>query len=115
MDPVVKGEDGAIMRHIEERLNRFENKNTWWRHSVNGTMDDFDAAFDAAVERFENDVLGQDHPIFVGGEARQRDTFEMVSPADTNVVVGRYAKGTKQDVRDAIAISKERGGARVGG
>ena len=107
MDPVVKGEDGAIMRHIEERLNRFENKNTWWRHSVNGTMDDFDAAFDAAVERFENDVLGQDHPIFVGGEARQRDTFEMVSPADTNVVVGRYAKGTKQDVRDAIAISKE--------
>ena len=107
MDPVVKGEDGAIMRHIEERLNRFENKNTWWRHSVNGTMDDFDAAFDAAVERFENDVFGQDHPIFVGGEARQRDTFEMVSPADTNVVVGRYAKGTKQDVRDAIAISKE--------
>ncbi len=107
IDPVVRGEDGAIMRHIEERLNRFENKNTWWRHSQNGTMDEFDAAFDAAVARFESDELGKDHPIVVGGQALQRDTFEVTSPADTNVVVGRFSKGTRDDVRNAIAISKE--------
>lgn len=106
IDPVVRGEDGAIMRHIEERLNRFENKNTWWRHDQNGTMDEFDAAFDKAVADFEG-RLGQKHPIHVGREARERDTFTTSSPTDTDVVMGHWAKGTRQDIRDAVAISKE--------
>ncbi len=107
LDPLVPGEDRAIIAHIEDRLNRFENKNTWWRHSVNGTLDEFDAAFEASCARFEAEELGKTHPIFVGGEARERDTFSVTSPADTSIVVGHFAKGTKQDLRDAVAISKE--------
>ncbi|MGB0653141.1 MAG: aldehyde dehydrogenase family protein [Thermoplasmatota archaeon] len=106
LDPVVLGEDRAIMDHIEARLNRFENKNTWWRHDQNGTMDQFDAAFDAAVEGFKA-KLGQKHPLYIGGQAVERDTFETTSPADTSVVVGHWAKGTKEDVREAVRISKE--------
>ncbi len=104
MDPVVRGEDGAIMRLIEERLNRFENKNTWWRHSQNGTMDEFDRLFEEACKAFEDD-LGATHPLYIGGKAIERETFTTTSPADGRVI-GHWAKGTKQDVRDAIAISK---------
>jgi 1-pyrroline-5-carboxylate dehydrogenase len=106
IDPIVRGEDGGLMRVIEERLNRFENKNTWFRHHENGTMDEFDAKFEASCESFKA-KLGQSHPLYIGGKAVERDTFTMVSPADRDVVVGHWAKGTKQDVRDAVAMSKE--------
>ncbi|MGB1586568.1 MAG: aldehyde dehydrogenase family protein [Thermoplasmatota archaeon] len=106
IDPVVKGEDGAIMRHIEERLNRFENKNTWWRHSVNGTMDEFDRLYEEAAARIEAQ-LGKEIPLVINGEEiTVGSTFEVTSPADTSKVVGVYQNGTRQHVQDAIAASK---------
>jgi 1-pyrroline-5-carboxylate dehydrogenase len=50
--------------------------------------------------------LGKDHPLYVNGEARQgsglRDTL---SPID-GTLIGRFAQGTREDVRDAIAAAK---------
>jgi 1-pyrroline-5-carboxylate dehydrogenase len=105
LDPVITGENRAIMNHIEERLNKFENKNTWWRHNENGTMDQFDAAFEAAVAKIEAQ-LGQAYPLFIGEKEVTRDTFAITSPADTSKVVGNYALGTKEDLREAIALAK---------
>ncbi len=106
LDPVVKGEDGALATVLEERFNRFENKNTWWRHDQNGTMAEFDQQYEAALESVRTNLLGQTHPLVINGEERTRDTFEMRSPADRSLIVGHYAKGTRQDVRDAIAAAK---------
>lgn len=107
MDPVVLGEDGAIMSHIEERLNRFQNKNTWWRHSENGTLDKFDNAYEDAVRRVEAQ-LGATLPLVIAGEEIDTgSTFDVSSPTDAGVTVGHYQNGTKDHVRQAIASAKE--------
>ena len=50
--------------------------------------------------------LGKDHPLYVNGEARQGSGFrETLSPID-GTLIGRFAQGTREDVRDAIAAAK---------
>jgi 1-pyrroline-5-carboxylate dehydrogenase len=67
---------------------------------------DFDAGL--AIARGE---LGATHGLFINGEWRPaRETFDKLSPIDGSLV-GRFAKGTRQDVRDAIAAA--RGAARA--
>ncbi len=106
MDPVVRGEDGATLRVVEERLNRFENKNTWWRHDQNDTMAEFDRLFDEAVARIEGQ-LGATIPLVIDGqEVDAGSTFSVQSPADTSVTVGHYQNGTRDHVRQAVAASK---------
>jgi 1-pyrroline-5-carboxylate dehydrogenase len=47
--------------------------------------------------------LGETHRSFVDGHERDGDgTFEVRSPIDTDILVGTFARGTRQDVRDAI-------------
>lgn len=55
--------------------------------------------------------LGATHGLFINGEWRPaKETFDKLSPIDGSLV-GRFAKGTRQDVRDAIAAA--RGAARA--
>jgi len=55
--------------------------------------------------------LGATHGLFINGEWRKTaETFDKVSPID-GALVGRFAKGTRQDVRDAVAAA--RGAARA--
>lgn len=106
MDPVVKGENGATMRHIEERFDRFENKNTWWRHSQNGTLDEFDRLYEEAVERIKGQ-LGAEIPLVIYGEEIHCDrTFLVKSPADTNVIVGDFHSGERQHAVRALEAAK---------
>jgi 1-pyrroline-5-carboxylate dehydrogenase len=107
VDPVTVGEDGATMRLIEERLNRFENKHTFWRAQQNGTMASFDRQFDDAVKRLRAD-LGKRHTLVIGGRAVAADeAFETVSPADTKLAIGAWAAGTRRHARQAIEAAKE--------
>ncbi len=106
IDPVVKGENGALVQLIEDRLNRFENKNTWWRHSENGTLDVFDTEYEAAVERIEKQ-LGAVLPLVVAGEEVDTgSTFSVFSPTDSTILVGKYQNGTKEHVRAAVDSAK---------
>ena len=51
--------------------------------------------------------LGQQHPLYVNGEARQGSgTKEARSPID-GTVIGAFAQGTREDARDAVAAAKE--------
>ena len=62
------------------------------------------ADFEAGLERARSE-LGRTYPLYVNGEARTGEgTFEDRSPIDGSLV-GRFAKGTRQDVRDAIAAA----------
>jgi 1-pyrroline-5-carboxylate dehydrogenase len=62
---------------------------------------DFDAGL--AIARGE---LGATHGLFINGEWRPaKTTFEKLSPIDGSLV-GRFAKGTRQDVRDAIVAAR---------
>ena len=64
------------------------------------------ALYEAGVERARA-RLGQYHRNFVGGKERDGDgTFEVRSPIDREILVGTFARGTRQDVRDAVAAAR---------
>ena len=67
---------------------------------------DLHAGYDAAVRELR-DRLGRTHPMLIGEERRPgREHFDDRNPADTRQVVGRFAAGTRQDARDAVAAAK---------
>jgi 1-pyrroline-5-carboxylate dehydrogenase len=62
----------------------------------------YDAGLEQAKAR-----LGATHRNFVDGRERDGDgTFELRSPIDTEILVGTFAKGTRDDVRDAIDAAR---------
>jgi len=64
------------------------------------------AAYEAGLERAKG-RLGAHHRNFVGGRERDGEgTFEVRSPIDRDIVVGTFARGTRQDVRDAISAAR---------
>jgi 1-pyrroline-5-carboxylate dehydrogenase len=51
--------------------------------------------------------LGKHYPNFINGEPRQGEgEFEDRSPVDENLVLGYFARGTRQDAKDAIAAAR---------
>ncbi len=64
------------------------------------------AAYDAGLE-IARARLGASHPNVIDGRERAGDgEFELHSPIDTDILVGRFARGTRQDVKDAIAAAR---------
>jgi 1-pyrroline-5-carboxylate dehydrogenase len=64
------------------------------------------ALYDAGVEKARA-RLGAYNPNFVGGKARDGEgVFELRSPIDREILVGTFARGTRQDVRDAVAAAR---------
>jgi len=64
------------------------------------------AAFEAGVVAARA-RLGRSHPNVIGGSERRGESeLELRSPIDHDIVVGRFASGTRQDVRDAIAAAR---------
>lgn len=63
-------------------------------------------AFETAVQQVTS-RLGQTHGVWVNGEERtDRDLFEERSPANRNLLIGKYAQATTSDVDDAVAAAK---------
>ena len=63
-------------------------------------------AFASALEELRGN-LGQTYPLIIGGEDRAGgDSFEVRSPADNQIVIGRFAAATEADVDDAVAAAK---------
>lgn len=51
--------------------------------------------------------LGQTYPQYIGDEKRLgRPTFDSRSPIDTNIVLGNFQRGTREDAQDAIAVAR---------
>ncbi|HJP66206.1 MAG TPA: aldehyde dehydrogenase family protein [Actinomycetota bacterium] len=51
--------------------------------------------------------LGQKHPYFVNGEAREGEGYdEERSPIDRDLVIGYFARATVHDVEDAVSAAK---------
>jgi 1-pyrroline-5-carboxylate dehydrogenase len=51
--------------------------------------------------------LGMTHRNFIDGRERDGDgTFELRSPIDSDILVGSFARGTGQDVRDAVGAAR---------
>ena len=64
------------------------------------------AAFEAGVVSAQG-RLGQSHANIIDGQERAGEAeFELRSPIDQDVLVGRFARGSREDVRDAIAAAR---------
>lgn len=62
--------------------------------------------FDRGIEKARQ-WLGGRHTFHVNGEPREGEKwFDERSPVDHDLVIGTFAQGTKQDVRDAIAAAR---------
>ncbi len=67
----------------------------------------FHALYEAGLEKAKG-RLGAYHRNFIGGKERDGEgTFEVRSPIDRDIVVGTFAKGTRDDVKDAIAAARK--------
>ncbi|MFB3050916.1 MAG: hypothetical protein ACE1Z0_02910, partial [Acidimicrobiia bacterium] len=73
--------------------------------TMSADNEELNSAFEKAVVDVQS-RLGQLHGVIVNGAHRiDRDTFEEVSPIDHDIVVGRYAQATIDDVDDAISAA----------
>src|ERR687888_877550 len=62
--------------------------------------------YEAGLEKARA-ALGAHHRNVIGGEERDGDgSFEVRTPIDRDIVVGTFARGTRQDVVDAIAAAR---------
>lgn len=63
--------------------------------------------YEAALRRFEKS-LGSRHPMHIGGREvwSAAGEFEVNSPIDTTIVVGRFQVGTRDHAREAIQAAK---------
>ena len=63
-------------------------------------------AYEKGIETAKS-WLGERHPFYVNGEAREGEGYrEERSPIDKDVVIGEFAQATREDVKDAIAAAK---------
>lgn len=68
--------------------------------------EELQALYEAGLEKARS-RLGGSHRNFVDGRERDGDgTFEVRSPIDSEILIGRFAKGTRQDVHDAVAAAR---------
>ena len=64
------------------------------------------AQFEGGLATAQANLAGY-HRNYVGGEWRDGDgSFEVRSPIDSRIVLGTFAKGTAQDVDDAVAAAR---------
>ncbi len=63
--------------------------------------------FDAALAEARRSVLGADRPMWIGGQPRDGQArFEVRSPIDQDILVGRFPSATATDVADAVAAAR---------
>lgn len=64
------------------------------------------STFDEALERLDAN-LGNTYPIVIDGEASTgRETFDVVAPADTSLVLAKMQVGTQDDIDAAVAAAR---------
>jgi 1-pyrroline-5-carboxylate dehydrogenase len=63
-------------------------------------------AYERGVE-LARSWLGQKHPFYVNGEARQGEGYdEERSPVDADILIGHFARATEKDAADAVAAAR---------
>jgi 1-pyrroline-5-carboxylate dehydrogenase len=74
--------------------------------TMSADNEELHAAYEKGVETATS-WLGQKHPFFVNGEERWgEDVDEERSPIDRDLLIGQFARATRQDAKDAIAAAK---------
>ena len=85
----------------------FTNERTWLTAVESGRHEEFHSRYESAVYKVR-EVFGDAHPIHIGDAAvRVRQTFEDRSPGDLRILLGRFALGTREHAKRAIAAARD--------
>ena len=68
--------------------------------------EDLHKGYDEGIE-VARSWLGQQHPLFVNGEAREGSGYKAAHSPIDGTLIGEFASGTREDARDAVAAAKE--------
>ncbi|MEX1038113.1 MAG: aldehyde dehydrogenase family protein [Acidimicrobiia bacterium] len=75
--------------------------------TMSADNEELNQAYERSVETVR-ERLGASYGVWVNGEERKdREMYEERSPIDRDLLVGRYAQATTQDVDDAVAAATE--------
>jgi 1-pyrroline-5-carboxylate dehydrogenase len=75
--------------------------------TMSSDNEELNTAYEQAVAD-AREKLGKTHGVIVNGEERtDREMFEEGSPIDSEILVGRYAQATNEDIDDAIAAAED--------
>ena len=81
----------------------FQNEFTYKKFLEQGTEEEFDSLFDAAIAKVKKEVLGKRHPLYIAGKEKYGAAeITEYSPIDRSVLIGRFQRGTREDARQAI-------------
>ncbi len=85
----------------------FQNENTFGKMKSLQKEQEFHESYEKAVESARR-KLGKTYPMMIDGkEVLSREgTFTDTSPANTDLVVGHFQKGTREDAKSAIDAAK---------
>jgi 1-pyrroline-5-carboxylate dehydrogenase len=74
--------------------------------TMSADNEELHAAYEKGVETAKS-WLGQKHPFYINGEERWGEAVdEEYSPIDRELLIGQFARATRQDAKDAIAAAK---------
>jgi len=85
----------------------FQNENTISRFKISGKEEEFHKEYEAASGEVQKD-FGKTYPMIIGGEEvfSTGGTFDDVSPTNTEIILGRFQKGSREDAKLAIDAAK---------
>lgn len=86
----------------------FENENTWLKALNSGKAEDFHRNYEEAVKKIKKE-FGKSYPNIIDGKEvySELGEFSDTSPSDTQVVLGYFQKGTREDAKKAIEVAKK--------
>jgi 1-pyrroline-5-carboxylate dehydrogenase len=72
-----------------------------------GLEAEFDREYETAVGEFRK-IIGKTYPIIIDGKevTSSEGTFDDTSPSNTDLVIGRFQKGTKEHAKEAIDAAR---------
>jgi 1-pyrroline-5-carboxylate dehydrogenase len=80
----------------------FENEVTFEKATQSGNLDEVHSKFEKAYESLL-EIAGRSYLNIIGGKVRKAAReFDDECPADTSLIVGRFQKGMRDDVSDAV-------------
>jgi len=84
----------------------FKNEYSWGTAVKENSTDEFHRKFDTALTEVKND-LGKDYPIIINGEMIYlSEKYEVKSPTDTNIILGRISNCGKAEIKQAVDAAK---------
>ncbi len=87
-------------------MTEFKNEYTWGSAVRNESEEEFHASFDAAVEAARHS-FGKKYPAIIRGEKIYiKDTFQVRSPADSDILLAEFPRCTTQHIEQAVKSAR---------